>query len=115
MEYFRDEKGRLVTQRQYERALNRLSFIQRLFNTIDYWLDMKLVKSEIHKALKKGLPVCYIECNNVSPNKVKDVIARLRYLGYDIYNIYIPYGTSLTASFWVRFDKKEEGLTYVSY
>lgn len=115
MEYFRDEKGRLVTQRQYERALNRLSFIQRLFNTIDYWLNMKFVKSEIHKALKKGLPVCFIECDGTNPNKVKDIIARLRYLGYDVDDIYIPYGTDSTAKFRVRLVNSEEEIDYVSY
>lgn len=115
MEYFRDEKGRMVTQKQYERALNRLSFIKRLFNTIDYWLNMKFAEFEIHKALKKEFPFCFLGWDGVSPNKVKDIIARLKYLGYDIYDIYISYGTSSTASFWVRLDDNEEGITYVPY
>lgn len=114
MKYFRDEKERLVAQRRYEQALNRLSFIQRLFNTIDYWLNMKIAEFKIHKALKKGLPVCFLECDGTNPNKVMDVIARLRYLGYDIDDIYIPYGTDSTAKFRVRLVNSEKGIDYVS-
>ena len=115
MEYFRDEKGRLVTQKQYERALNRLSPVRRLLNKINYNSNIGYAKSKIWHALKKGLPVCFIEYYKIKPNEVKDVIARLNYLGYKVYSINIPYGTSLTASFWVRLDDNEEGIDYVSY
>lgn len=103
MEYFRDEKGRLVTQKQYERALNRLSPVRRLLNKINYDFNMKYTESKIWHALEKRLPVCYIEYRKIKPNEVKDVVARLEYLGYTVNSVYISYGTELTASFWVQF------------
>lgn len=115
MEYFRDEKGRLVIQRQYERALNRLSPLRRLLNQFNYDANMGHAESKIWQALKKGLPVCFVEYRKIKPDEVKDVIAHLNYFGYKIYSIYIPYGTSSTASFWVRLDDNEKGITYVPY
>ena len=114
MEYFRDEKGRLVTQKQYERALNRLSPVRRLLNKINYDFNMEYAGSKIWRALAKGLPVCFIEYRKIKPDEVKDVIARLNHIGYKVESIYIPYGTSSTASFWVRLDNNEEGIDYVS-
>lgn len=114
MEYFRDEKGRLVTQKQYERALNRLSPVRRLLNKINYDFNMKYAGSKIWQALTKGLPVCFIEYRKIKPNEVKDVVARLKCLGFTVYSIDIQYGTSSTAGFWVRLDDNEEGIDYVS-
>ena len=114
MEYFRDEKGRMVTQKQYERALNRLSPLRRLLNQFNYDANIRYVESKIWRALEKGLPVCYVEYHKIKPDEVRDVIAHLNYIGYEVYSIYIPYGTSLTASFWVRLDD-EKGIDYVSY
>ena len=114
MEYFRDEKGHLVTQKQYERALNRLSPVRRLLNKFNYDANMGYAASKIWRALEKGLPVCFVEYHKIKPDEVKDVIARLNYIGYKVYSINIPYGTSLTASFWVRLDNDEKGIDYVS-
>ena len=114
MEYFRDKKGRLVTQRQYEAALNRLSPLRRLLNKFNYDSNIGYAESKICQALEKGLPVCFIEYRKIEPDEVKDVIARLNYIGYKVYSVYIPYGTSLTASFWVRLDNAK-GIDYVSY
>lgn len=112
MEYFRDKKGRLVTQRQYERALNHLSPLRRLLNQFNYDANMGYAESKIWQALKKGLPVCFVEYHKIKPNEVKDVIAHLNYIGYEVDSIYIPYGTSSTASFRVRLDN-EKGIDYV--
>ena len=114
MEYFRDEKGRLITQRQYEASLNRLSPLRRLINKFNYDSNMGYVESKIWQALKKGLPVCFVEYRKIKPDEVRDVIARLNHIGYKVDSVYIPYGTSLTASFWVRLDN-EKGIDYVSY
>lgn len=115
MGYFRDEKGRLVTQKQYERALNRLSPFQYWLNRWRYEYNIKYAMKKIQHTLTKGLPVCFVEYHKIKSSEVKDVIARLKYLGFTIYSINIPYGTSLAASFWVRFDDNEEGIDYVSY
>ena len=108
MEYFRDEKGRLVTQKQYERALNRLSPIEYWINYFHYKYNIRYAMKKIQENLTKGLPVCFVEYRKIKPSEVKDIVAYLNYLGYIVNSIYIPYGTSLTASFWVRFDNDKE-------
>lgn len=115
MEYFKDEKRKLVTQRQYEAELNRLSPIEYWINYLHYKYNMHYAMKKIQKNFKKGLPVCFVEYNKIKPNEVKDIIARLKYLGFTVYSINIPYGTSLAASFWVRFDSNEKGIDYVPY
>lgn len=110
MEYFRDEKDRLVTQKQYEAALNRLSPIEYWTNYLHYKYNIRYAMKKIQGNFKKGLPVCFIEYHKIKPSEVKDIVARLNYLGYTINSIYIPYGTSLTASFWVRFDNNKKGI-----
>lgn len=112
MEYFRDEKGRLVTKRQYEAALNRLSPVRRLLNKIIYNSNMKYAKSKIWQALKRGQPVCYLEYPYATDEEVKDIIARLEYLGYNIDFYYLPH---LGSEIRVRLDDDEKGIDYVSY
>ena len=111
--FFMVEKNRLMSLRQYEAKLHRLSPVRRLLNQFNYDANMGYAKSKIWRALEKGLPVCFIEYHKIKPNEVKDVIARLNYIGYKVYSINIPYGTSLTASFWVRLDNNEKGIDYV--
>ncbi len=101
MKYFKNKTGRIIT---HTRALNHLSPLRRLLNQFNYDANIGYVESKIWKALEKGLPVCYVEYHKIKPDEVRDVIAHLNYIGYEVYSIYIPYGTSLTASFWVRFD-----------
>ena len=114
MGHFRNGKGRLVAQKQYEQALNRLSPLRRLLNQFIYDSNIGYVESKIWRALEKGLPVCFVEYRKIKPDEVRDIIAHLNYIGYEVDSIYIPYGTSLTASFRVRLDN-EEGIDYVSY
>lgn len=114
MEYFRDEKGRLVTQKQYERVLNRLSPVRRLLNKINYNSNMEYAKSKIWHALKRGQPVCCLEYPNATEEEVKDIVARLKYLGYNVDFTYISYAVQHPSEIRVRFDN-EEGITYVSY
>ena len=114
MKYLVKKKNRLMAQKQYEAKLNRLSLVRRLLNQFNYDANIGYAESKIWRALEKGLPVCFIEYHKIKPDEVKDVIARLNYIGYKVYSIYIPYGTSSTASFWVRLDE-EKGINYVSY
>lgn len=115
MKYFVEKKNRLMVQKQYEATLNRLSPLKYWLNHLRYKHNVQYAMRKIQEAVKRGLPVCFVEYRNIKPNEVKDVIMRLDYLGYDIYDIYIPYGTSSTANFWVRLDDNEEGITYVPY
>ena len=114
MNYFVGEKNHLMRLNEYEATLNRLSPLQYWLNHLRYKYNVQYAMRKIREAFKKGLPVCFVEYRNIKPNEVKDVIARLDYFGYKIYSIYIPYGISSTASFWVRLDD-EEGIDYVSY
>lgn len=114
MKYFVEKKNRLMAQRQYEAKLNRLSPLQYWLNHLHYKYNIQYAMGKIREALKKGLPVCFIEYRSIKPAEVKDVITCLNYSGYKVYSIYIPYGTSSTASFWVRLDN-EKGIDYVSY
>lgn len=111
MEYFRDEKGRLVTQKQYERALNRLSPIRRLLNKINYDSNMRYAKSKIWHALKKGQVVCYLEYPKAAEEEIKDIVARLKYLGYNIDFYY--FGIIIDCEIRVRLDDNEKGIDYV--
>lgn len=109
MKYFVEKKSCLINQKQYEAKRNRLSLMRRLLNQFNYDANIGYAESKIWEALEKGLPVCFVEYHKIKPNEVKDVIAHLNYIGYKVYSIYIPYGTSLTASFWVRLDNNEKG------
>lgn len=112
--FFVVEKNRLIPLRQYEATLNRLSPLRYWLNHLRYKHNVQYATRKIQEALKKGLPVCFVEYRRIKPDEVKDVIARLNYFGYKVYSVYIPYGTSLMASFWVRFDDAK-GIDYVSY
>lgn len=111
MEYFRDEKGRLVTQKQYERALNRLSPVRRLLNQFIYDSNMGYTESKIWHALKKGQAVCYLEYPNATEEELKDIVARLKYMGYNV-EFYF-FGTHIDSEIRVRLDNSEEGIDYV--
>lgn len=111
MEYFRDEKGRLVTQKQYERALNRLSPVRWLLNKINYDSNIRYTKSKIWYALKRGLPVCILKYPNATEEELKDIVARLKYLGYNV-DFYF-FGTHIDSEIRVRLDNNEKGIDYV--
>lgn len=113
MEYLRDEKGRLVTQKQYERALNRLSPMRRLLNKINYNFNMRYTESKIWHALKRGQPVCYLEYPNATEEEVRDIVSRLKYLGYNVDFTYISYAIQHPSEIRVRLDNSEEGIDYV--
>lgn len=114
MKYFVEKKNRLMAQRQYEATLNRLSPLQYWLNHLRYKYNVQYAVRKIREALKRGLPVCFVEYRHIKPDEVNDVVARLNYFGYKVYDIYIPYGTSSTAEFWVRLDN-QKGIDYVSY
>lgn len=115
MEYFRDEKGRLVTQKQYEQALNRLSPVRRLLNKINYDSNMSYAKSKIWHAVKRGQPVCCLEYPNATEEEIKDIVARLKYLGYNVDFTHISYVIQHPSEIRVRLDDNEKGIDYVSY
>ena len=106
---------KMISRGQLERRLHYLSPFQYWLSHFRYRHNMRYAMVKIQKAVQKGLSVCYLEYRRITTNEAKDVIARLNYLGYTVNSVYIPYGTSLTASFWVRFDNDEEGIDYVSY
>ncbi len=101
---------KLVTQRQYEQALNRISFIQRFINRIRYERNMCYTGLQIQKALKRGQAVCYLEYSNITQDEMKDIVARLKYVGYDIDFYY--FGLYLNSEIRVWLDNKE-GIDYV--
>ena len=118
MEYFRNEKGRLVIQRQYEASLNRLSPLRRLLNKINYDSNMEYAKSKIWHALKREQPVFYLEYPNATEEEIKDIVARLEYLGYNvdfthIFSYIIQHPSKIIVI--VRLDDNTKGIDYVSY
>ena len=82
--FFVIEKNRLMTLKQYEAKLNRLSPVRRLLNRIIYNSNMKYAELKIWQALKKGQPVCYLEYHYATDEEIKDIIARLEYMGYNV-------------------------------
>ena len=58
-------------------------------NRIIYKSNMNYTFSEIYTASKKGNSICRIEYPNATENEIKDIVARLKYLNYDVYFTYI--------------------------
>lgn len=112
MKYFVEKKNRLMAQRQYETKLNRLSPIRRLLNKINYNSNMRYTKSKIWRALKKGQSVCILEYPNATEEQLKDIVARLKYLGYNVDSYY--FGAYIDSKIRVRLDDNEGGIDYVS-
>lgn len=114
MGYFIEKRKGLMTQRQYEAALNRLSSVRKLLNKINYNSNMGYAKSKIWHALKRGETICYLEYPNATEEEVKDIVARLEYLGYNV-EVHISYAIPRPLEIKVRLDNNEEGINYVPY
>ena len=50
---------------------------------------MNYTYSKIYTASKKGDSICHIEYPNATEDEIRDIVARLKYLNYDIYFTYI--------------------------
>ena len=105
----------LMTKKQYEAKLNHLSPVRRLFNKINYNSNIGYAKSKIWHALKRGQPVCYLEYPNATEEEVKDIVARLEYMGYNVDFTHISYAIQHPSEIRVRLDNNEKGIDYVSY
>lgn len=101
-----------MNQKQYEAKLNRLSPVRRLLNKFKYNSNMRYAESKIWHALKKGQPVCYLEYPKAAEEEIKDIVARLKYLGYNIDFYY--FGIIIDCEIRVRLDDNEKGIDYVS-
>ena len=101
---------KLATQRQYEASLNRISFIQRFINRVRYERNMCSTGLQIQKALKRGQVVCYLKYPDATHDELEDIVARLKYVGYDVDFCY--FGFYLGSEISVRLDDKE-GIDYV--
>lgn len=112
MKHFVGKKNYLINQRQYEAKLNRLSPARRLLNKINYDSNMEYTKSKIWHALKREQPICYLEYPNATEEEIKDIVARLKYLGYNVEFYY--FGTYIDSEIRVRLDDNEEGIDYIS-
>ena len=111
MNFFVVEKNRLIPLRQYEAKLNRISFIQRFINRIRYERNMCSTGLQIQKALKRGQAVCYLKYPNATQNEKKDIVARLKYVGYDVKFCH-PRLLYLGCEIRVRLEDKE-GIDYI--
>ena len=58
-------------------------------NRIIYKSNMNYTYSKIYTALKKGNSICCIEYPNATEDEMKDIVARLKYLNYNVYFTYI--------------------------
>lgn len=113
MRYFVEKKNCLMNQKQYEAKLNRLSPVRRLLNKINYDSNMGYAKSKIWRALKRGQTTCYLEYPNATAEEVKDIAARLKYMGYNV-DVHISYAIPHPLEITVRLNDNEEGIDYVS-
>ena len=100
MKYFVEKKNCLMNHKQYEAKLNRLSPIRWLLNKFKYDSNMRYTESKIWRALKRGQSVCCLEYSNATEGEIKDIIARLEYMGYDIDFYYL--GTHIDSEIRVR-------------
>lgn len=112
MNFFVVEKNRLIPLRQYEAKLSRLSLARRLLNQFIYDSNMGYTESKIWHALKRRQAVCILEYPNATEEELKDIVARLKYLGYNV-EFYF-FGTHIDSEIRVRLDNNEEGIDYVS-
>ena len=115
MRYSMEKKNCLMNQKQYEAKLNHLSSVRRLLNKINYDSNIEYAKSKIWRALKKGQPICFLEYPHATKEEIKDIVARLKYLGYNVYFTYISYAIQHPSEIRVRLNDNEEGIDYVSY
>lgn len=58
-------------------------------NKIIYKINMNYTYSEICTALKRGDSICRIEYPNATKNEIEDIVARLKYLSYNVCFTYI--------------------------
>ena len=58
-------------------------------NKIIYKSNMNYTYSKICTALKRGDSICRLEYPNATKNEIDDIVARLKYLGYNVYFTYI--------------------------
>lgn len=114
MRYFIERKNCLMNQKQYEAKLNRLSLVRWLLNKINYDSNMEYAKSKIWHAIKRKQPVCYLEYPTATEEEVKDIVARLKYMGYNVDFTYISYIVQHPSEIRVRLDNNEKGIDYVS-
>lgn len=110
----RDKRGQLISLKQFESSLNRLSFFQYWLSKIHYNCDMRHAHKEIFRALKKDRVFCYLLYYNKDPERIKDVIARLQYLGYAIEEIRgnCDWEIKIRLKY---IDENEKGIDYVYY
>lgn len=111
--FFVVEKNRLIPLRQYEATLNRLSPLQHWLNKIRYNRDMRYAHKEIFRALKKDRVFCYLCYYNKDQERIKDVVARLKYLGYTIEEVCGNCDWEIKIRLKYT-DENEEGIDYVS-
>ena len=114
MNYFIEKKNCLMNQKQYEAKLNRLSPARRLLNKINYDSNIGYAKSKIWHALKRGQITCYLEYPNATEEEIKDIVARLKYMGYNV-DVHISYAIQHSSAIRVRLNDNKEGIDYVSY
>jgi hypothetical protein len=84
MEYFRDEKGRLVTEKQFNSALNRISPFKRFRNNLCYKRHMRQAYREIFRSFKERKDTLYFSCDALTKDEICDVVERLRFEGYKV-------------------------------
>ena len=57
---------------------------------------------KIFNSLKKKQSICILEYHNVSENEIKDIVARLKYLGYDVFFNHTSYELSHSSEIRIR-------------
>lgn len=114
MEFVRDKKGQLIPLKQFEQSLNRISPFQHWLNKWRYKRDMRYAFKEIFRALKKDWVFCYLCYYNKDIERIKDVVARLTYLGYTIEEVCgnCDWEIKIRLKY---IDGNEEGIDYVPY
>lgn len=65
--------------------------IRYLLININYKSNMNYTFSKIFKSLKKKQSICIIEYSNITETEINDIIARLKYLGYDVFFSHTSY------------------------
>lgn len=65
--------------------------VRYLLTNINYKSNMNYTFSKIFNSLKKKQSICIIEYSNVTEAEIKDIVARLKYLGYDVFFSYTSY------------------------
>jgi len=68
--------------------INKVRYLLREMN---YKSNMNYTFSKIFNSLKKKQSICIIEYSNVTETEINDIVARLKYLGYDVFFSYTSY------------------------